>query len=93
MEKGEIEPRMALKTTEAIPNLSAGVLETLAAAWKAFNPDTTPVIWPDDPSVTSVQGRWERSDVGQNRPGQSPEGRVHSDSSYEKPWLKEVAAN
>jgi hypothetical protein len=60
MEKGkEIGPlEMALKTTEAIPNLSARaeVLETLAAAWKPFNPDTAPVIMGRiDPSVTGVQ--------------------------------------
>ncbi|NWF56697.1 MAG: hypothetical protein HXY45_18090, partial [Syntrophaceae bacterium] len=60
MEKGkEIGPlENALKTTEAIPNLSARaeVLGTLAAAWKGFHPDTEPVILGRiDPSVAGVQ--------------------------------------
>jgi hypothetical protein len=102
MEKGkEIGPlEMALKTTEAIPNLSARaeVLEILAAAWKAFNPDTTPVILSRiDPSVTGVQKTvaevrlWAKTDPAQARKWAES---IPDSLPYEKAvGLKEVAVN
>jgi hypothetical protein len=102
MEKGkEIGPlEMALKTTEAIPNLSARaeVLEILAAAWKAFNTDTTPVIMSRiDPSVTGVQKTvgevrlWAKTDPA--KAGKWAES-IPDSFPYEKAVaLKEVAAN
>jgi hypothetical protein len=102
MEKGkEIGPlEMALKTTEAIPNLSARaeVLETLAAAWKPFQPDTTPVIMSRiDPSVTGVQKTvgevrlWAKTDPA--KAGKWAES-IPDSFPYEKAVaLREVAAN
>jgi hypothetical protein len=102
MEKGkEIGPlEMALKTTEAIPNLSARaeVLETLAAAWKAFQPDTAPVIMSRiDPSVTGVQKTvgevrlWAKTDPAKARKWAES---IPDSFPYEKTVaLKEVAAN
>jgi hypothetical protein len=102
MEKGkEIGPlEMALKTTEAIPNLSARaeVLEILAAAWKPFNPDTAPVIMGRiDPSVTGVKKTvadvrlWAKTDPA--KAGKWAESLPDS-FPYEKAVaLKEVAAN
>jgi hypothetical protein len=102
MEKGkEIGPlEMALKTTEAIPNLSARaeVLEMLAAAWKVFNPDTTPVIMSRiDPSVTAVQKTvgevrlWAKTDPA--KAGKWAES-IPDSFPYEKAVaLREVAVN
>jgi hypothetical protein len=102
MEKGkEIRPlEMALKTTEAIPNLSARaeVLEILAAAWKAFNTDTTPVIMSRiEPSVTGVQKTvgevrlWAKTDPAK---AQKWAESIPDSFPYEKTVaLKEVAAN
>jgi hypothetical protein len=91
---------MALKTTEAIPNLSARgeVLEILAAAWKAFNPDTAPVIMSRiDASVTGVQKTvgevrlWAKTDPA--KAGKWAES-IPDSFPYEKALaLKEVAAN
>jgi hypothetical protein len=102
MEKGkEIGPlEMALKTTEAIPNLSARaeVLEMLAVAWKGFNADTTPVIMSRiDPSVTGVQKTaaevrlWAKTDPA--KAGKWAES-IPDSFPYEKAVaLREVAAN
>jgi hypothetical protein len=102
MEKGrEIGPlEMALKTTEAIPNLSARaeVLEMLAAAWKPFQPDTVPVIMSRiDPSVTGVQKTmaeirlWAKTDPA--KAGKWAES-IPDSFPYEKAVaLREVAAN
>jgi hypothetical protein len=91
---------MALKTTEVIPNLSARaeVLETLAAAWKAFQPDTAPVIMSRiDPSVTGVQKTmgevrlWAKTDPA--KAGKWAES-IPDSFPYEKAVaLREVAAN
>ena len=102
MEKGkEIGPlEMALKTTEAIPNLSARaeVLEMLAASWKPFQPDTTPVIMSRiDPSVTGVQKTveevrlWAKTDPA--KAGKWAES-IPDSFPYEKAVaLREVAVN
>ena len=102
MEKGrEIGPlEMALKTTEGIPNLSARaeILELLAAAWKAFQPDTAPVIMSRiDPSVIAVQKTvgevrlWAKTDPAKARKWAES---IPDSFPYEKAVaLREAAAN